>query len=704
MYKGKLIKTEHNVAAKVANASQQAPANAAQQAPAARAPAKEKSMKELEEEARLRTAVEAELARRAPSATECGICCKSYADIAAASSSSASPSSALTAVLPCCHTVCRACVRQCVERQSVACPVCLTRFDGITSNENVDALPRNPFVDDAVHTAAHAQCSQCVAEDMVSEESVAVVRCGQCAKDLCDHHEVAHRRQGATKGHVLTHVGAQAAVAVDVCKTHGKALDTYCIDCKALVCLACTLKNGAHPSQTHHAMLLSEHLPTLTAALASAKKEAIKRQAEGVAQLVAFRTTATAADERGAALTSDVNRTIDVMVGMLQTRRSTLLEEVAKLTRAERAALEAAAGAEQLHWMSLQGGVSLTEQLLSTGSAPVRVGQLAHTASAHLVAAAGKSVGQAPTLEEMQLHVDPSVRKVLETVGTLKYLRAYGPKCTVDGEGLKAARIGKPATFVVTAISRSDERVRVGGDRVEASLHAGDGVAGSVCPVEDAGNGTYVISYTASALGAHQLHIRVNGVAVPGSPFAVVVSPASKTFTWAGSPQYDNHGILHHLATAGGTRPWTNPHDAGVVVVTGTEGKVGNSLSDFVNNAVGSLYVYNTQGGWLAVDLKGRKVVPRGYMLSTCDGWVSHMPRGWRFEGSNDGTTWKLLKAHANDHTFDGLTMTAYFAVPATKDNEAYSHFRVVLTGTDSDGSYYLVISCIELYGELLDP
>ena len=667
--------------------------------------AKQEERARKEKEAK--EAVEAELARRAPSATDCGICCKSYADIAASTSSAAG---ALTAVLPCCHTVCRACVRLCAQRRSVACPVCMTRFDGITTDESINALPRNPFAEDAVHAAARVQCSQCVAEDMVSEESAAVVRCGQCAKDLCDFHELGHKRKPATKDHALTPLAAQAAEAADVCVAHKAHLNTFCIDCKALVCLACTLKSGPHPATdpAHHTVLLSEHLETIKATLAAAKQEAMRRQAEGVAQLVAIRTTEAAADERGAALTSDVKRSFAVMVGTLQRRETTLLEEVAKLTRAERAALEAAAGAEQLHWTALQGGVTLTEHLLATATSPVRLGQLAHTASAHLVAAVGKRVGPTPSLEEIQLFVDPSVQKVLETVGTLKYLRAYGPKCTVAGEGLKAARIGKAASFVVTAISRSDERVCVGGDRVEAHLNAGNDVAGAACTVEDAGNGTYTVSYTATVQGPHQLHIRVNGNALPGSPFAVNVARAEPLrFEWGGSAEYDNRGIIYHLATTGGTQPWTNPHNAGVVVVTGTKGNVRGSLSDFVNNAVGRLFVGGTPNVWLAVDLMGRKVVPSGYMLSYYQGGNGgcgdHAPRTWNFEGSNDCTTWTLLKAHVNDQTFNETTWTAYWPVPATSDNKGYSHFRVVLTGKDSSDRDFLLTSCIELYGELLD-
>ena len=47
--------------------------------------------------------------------------------------------------------------------------------------------------------------------------------------------------------------------------------------------------------------------------------------------------------------------------------------------------------------------------------------------------------------------------------------------------------------------------------------------------------------------------------------------------------------------------------------------------------------------------------------------------------------------------------MTAYWPVPAVNDTNAYSHFRVVLTGKDSSSADWLRTSCNELYGDLLD-
>ena len=668
-----------------------------------------KQEERVRKEKEAKEAVEAELARRAPSVTKCLICDQSYSELAAAATSAGAAgdaglttpaSSSLTALLPCCHTVCRACVRKSVEASGATCPFCFTRFDSVIKTmEDVDALLSNPFLEERLQV--QEPCSECAKEDMVG---TAIARCSRCPQVLCDAHAQLHARKPATSDHPLQRIAQANANASDVCNAHSKPLDMYCVNCQVVVCAACILKNGQHPAKdpAHDTILLSEHLGTLKAKLAAAKGDAVRRQAEGVAQLASIRITEEKAHERAARLSTDVNRAIALMIASLEARQATLLEEVANLARTEQEALVAAAGAEEQHWASLQGAVALTDELLATGTSSGRVGQMARTVSNQLVTAARKGLNPAPSLEEITLFVDPSVKSVLETVGKLQYHRGFGPNCSIDVAGAGLAKIGRVSKVTVTTISRSNERVRVGGDRVEARLISGnDSGPGVTCQVNDGRDGTYTVVFKAVALGVHRLHITVNGAAIIGSPLTLHVVPVR--FDWGGSPEYDKRGILYHLATSNGTRPWTNPHDAGIVQVT-AQGEVSGSLSGFVSNAVGTLRVGPAAGAWLALELKGQRVLPNGYMLSYYAGGRNgaNAPRNWRFEGSSDGTVWTVLKTHVNDTTFTGSVLTAYWSVTTASDAKAFSHFRVALTGKDSTGNDWLYTSCIELYGELV--
>ena len=661
--------------------------------------------------AEIHAAVEAELLRRVPSDTECGICCKPYADIAAAAAA-ANGAGAVTAVLPCCHTVCRTCVLVCLERNSVACPVCALRFTALTTTEQVEALSRNPFIE--VGLNSHAQCSECRAAGMEPDEhSRATMACTakDCEAALCNMHAPLHGRMPQTRGHVMAPSTAHAAAAADVCGAHGKPLDTYCINCQALICLACTLKSGPHPSADpdHHSVLLSEQLQTITDELAAAKQIATECQSEAIARLAAIRAAEAAVDQRSAALVSELERAFDVVMQILLARKELLVEQVMAVTREKRASLAAAAGALQQEWTSLQGGVALIEQLLADPTRPTRVGYLASTAQLHMQLAARRELTPVPVLETIKVVVKPSVQRMIETVGSLHCLFAHGPSSTAIGDGLHSARVGEESTVVVTALTRDKKYVRPSQDVVQAHLRFGEvgdhSTVVTACDVQDEGDGVFSVTYTPTELGQHHLSIFINGEALGGSPFTVHVRDVhGKMFSWGGAPEYDNRGIIYYLATDSRTDTWENPHNTEVVEVSGTEGKIRGRLSQFVGNRPGSLRVGPGLGVWLGVRFNVR-IAPTGYMLSynsAVNGQFA--PRNWNLEGSNDdGETWDVLKSHQNDATFNKSTITAYWPLSTATPDASYSRFRVVLTGKNSSRYETLYCSCIELYGVLLD-
>lgn len=98
------------------------------------------------------------------------------------------------------------------------------------------------------------------------------------------------------------------------------------------------------------------------------------------------------------------------------------------------------------------------------------------------------------------------------------------------------------------------------------------------------------------------------------------------------------------------------------------------------------------------------------------------MLRNWRFEGSVDGTNWVTLRNHQNDMTI--LTAFGVASFPIinanglgyhnnNKNNDnnknngiqksdavGYRYFQVYMTGAESQGSTYLHLCSLELYGK----
>jgi len=131
---------------------------------------------------------------------------------------------------------------------------------------------------------------------------------------------------------------------------------------------------------------------------------------------------------------------------------------------------------------------------------------------------------------------------------------------------------------------------------------------------------------------------------------------------------FDTKGVLHYIATDGGKRAYSNPHDAGLVVASMSSVLNDSSYSKpmrFVQGASHDNQCNNTSnvaGSWMAVDLK-RPLTATHYCLRSGKHAGQHRLRNWRLEGSNDGSSWSTLREHANDTSLTG-TVSKYLAAP----------------------------------------
>ena len=169
------------------------------------------------------------------------------------------------------------------------------------------------------------------------------------------------------------------------------------------------------------------------------------------------------------------------------------------------------------------------------------------------------------------------------------------------------------------------------------------------------------------------------------------------------SQPFDTNGVLYHIATAGGTRPYTNPHTSGEVVATSSAKSTwphftAARLVEHVHAApVVSNATDSTAFGWMAVDLgEGRSLRPTHYCLRS--GLNINRLRSWRLEGSNDGAFWSPLKTHADDTSLAETEMSVA-DWPIDGIEMFYRRFRVLQTGLSSSGKHFLSCAGIELYG-----
>ena len=182
---------------------------------------------------------------------------------------------------------------------------------------------------------------------------------------------------------------------------------------------------------------------------------------------------------------------------------------------------------------------------------------------------------------------------------------------------------------------------------------------------------------------------------LPSSSF----SPSSFTFT----PQhdFDENGVLHHIATSASFAAWRNPHVAGLVTASAS------SLSDdsvgidaLVGHDIVRLVTQNIPQSWMAIDLHSRLLHLTHYTLRHYSSWDTECLRTWRLEGKRAAAdeSWQLIREHHNDDSLSGKGSTHTWTVRTT---QWFSQFRIVQTAENSNRHHYLACSGWEMYGEL---
>ena len=218
-------------------------------------------------------------------------------------------------------------------------------------------------------------------------------------------------------------------------------------------------------------------------------------------------------------------------------------------------------------------------------------------------------------------------------------------------------------------------------------------------------------------LGFVQQHVNTDPLVATSPQNIMIVAQAFQQALHGSSPcrrngielvfssPFDTNGVLYHIATDGGKRAYSNPHEAGLVKVSSSSQEIGyyddrrfvqHTHADLVYNLT-----CNEANSWMAVDLgEGRALRANHYCLRSDKMLRGHKLRGWELQGSNDGQSWATLRRHADDASL-GLAPMSVAAWPVEQGHVAYRHFRILQTHVNSARANLLLCAGIELYGKL---
>ena len=421
------------------------------------------------------------------------------------------------------------------DGHSLTCPTC--RHIVPLSEKGVDGLQSDFHIDhlfeirDAFNKAAQAgqtKCGNC-------EAGVATGYCHDCEEFLCDNCQAAHKALKLTRSHQIVSIQEFQAQATKLmaakkkipsCEKHrGNELKIYCETCKELICNDCTIR--LH--RDHNYDLVADVFPKHKEELVSSLKP-VKQKLHSVQQaLKAFDTRAKEINDQRATLEAHIHKEIDHLHQLLDQRRAQLVGELDMLTQQKLKSLAAQRDQVEITQVKLTSCLEYAEGGLQTGTeseilamkAPVieRIEQISAEFDPDTI--------QPETRASIKLMMDEKEQVEQTCRSYLEVADDQGvsiKKSTVEGDALTAAEVGKTANLKLCVNTYTGQPCEQEAQILAIITHSQSKreIRGAVKKE----NHRYKISYCPRERGRHELTVTINGRAVRGSPFSVVVMPS----------------------------------------------------------------------------------------------------------------------------------------------------------------------------------
>ena len=456
----------------------------------------------------------------------CAICLEDYKD---------------PKLLQCFHVYCKDCLERLVLQDqqglSLRCPCC--RRSTLLPPNNISGLQpafhihhlfeiRDALVKvKKVKGPQKTQCDKCKKRDAANFCRTCQFICTKCTEthqeweDLSTH-EVISLSQ--LEGDVTNLVPPMKKVTY--CSKHpAKESDLYCETCDELICRDCIVR--VH--RDHQYDLIPDAFPKHKNVIVD-RLQPVKQQLGIVNEAIeSLDNRRQAISDQRMAIETNIHKTIRRLQEALEERKTELIGQLDLLTQQKLKSLAAQRDEFELIQTRLSSCLDFVNESLRTGS------------QAEILAVKKPVVQQ---IEGMTAEFKPDALALVEradlkftantelTPACKQFGKVYThpvslEKCHATGKGLEVATVGEQATATLYVVDKEGKDCN---DRVVdvacelTSCTASTSVKGSVKKRE--GN-CYDISYQPTRRGRHQLHIKVEGQHIRGSPFTVVARPGS---------------------------------------------------------------------------------------------------------------------------------------------------------------------------------
>ena len=234
--------------------------------------------------------------------------------------------------------------------------------------------------------------------------------------------------------------------------------------------------------------------------------------------------------DQKAAVQKEIHRKIDQLHQVLQQRRTELIGQLDQLTQHELKTLEAQRDQVELLHTQLTSCLEHMEGSLKTETQGEILEMKAPLIKQIDQITAGNFNPDTLAPEEganIFLVAESDLHHACEKFAEVVVAQSACPdKCYLIENGLKSARVGEPMTITVHIIDQHGKETHQPLKTLTAEMVRSRDATRAECQVRRVGGSKYELQYQPATRVEHQLHVRINGKNIKGSPYTVVVMPS----------------------------------------------------------------------------------------------------------------------------------------------------------------------------------
>ena len=309
-----------------------------------------------------------------------------------------------------------------------------------------------------------------------------------------------------------------------------KELELYCETCGELICLKCVTKSGKHHSHDYEELNVAfeKYKKEITSSL-----EPMEKQVTTIKKALALieQCCGEISDQR-TVLEDNIHVTFRRLREVLTVRETELIGQLHKTTQGKLKGLAAKSDQIETTLAQLDSCLHFMRKSIKAGNESNVL--MMKTNTVHQVkelTTPFQAVTLKPNTEaDMVFSALADMTAMCKSYGQVFSSGSPDPsKCHTTGKGLEVAVVGEKSTAILHAVSYEGKPCEEPIKSLECEPVSEITGTRASCSVERRRQSQYEISYQPTIKGRHQLHIKVEGQHVRGSPSSVAVkSPVEK--------------------------------------------------------------------------------------------------------------------------------------------------------------------------------